>query len=73
MDSKHKWIARGMLMGMLIGSVLAMFLYIRTGNAESFAIAGIGLALGLALGATFDKTKKADSKGTKLIQHHDGA
>jgi hypothetical protein len=35
-------------------------LFATTGNATYFAIAGIGLALGLGLGAAFDASKRSD-------------
>lgn len=45
----------GMMYGLLIGAVIGVALMIVTGQAWWLAIAGAGLALGLGLGATWDR------------------
>jgi hypothetical protein len=47
-----------MLMGMLIGSGIAVLLFATTGNALSFIAAGIGLAFGLILGAGAERVQE---------------
>ena len=47
----------GMMYGLLIGAVIGVALMIVTGQAWWLAIAGAGLALGLDLGATWDRQR----------------
>ena len=45
----------GMMYGMLVGAVIALTMFTLTGEAWWLAMTGAGLALGLGLGATWDK------------------
>lgn len=57
---KLSYTESGMLLGLLIGSGLASVLFIITGEATYFGIAGVGLALGLGLGAAFDGAQRSE-------------
>ena len=50
----------GMLLGLFGGGGLAVILFATTGNAVHFALVGVGLALGLSLGAAFDRAKRSE-------------
>jgi hypothetical protein len=54
-----------MLMGMIIGGAVSALLFAVTGNALSFIAAGIGLALGLILGAGVEQAREASSPGVR--------
>lgn len=55
---KYRYTELGMLFGIFVGGGLATILFTMTGNATYFAIVGIGLALGLSLGAAFDGAQR---------------
>ena len=50
--------ALGMLFGIFIGGAVAVLLFAITGNALSFTVAGVGVALGLILGAGWEQSEK---------------
>jgi hypothetical protein len=56
---KHTYTQLGMLFGIFIGGGLGVLLFIMTGNAVYFAVAGAGAAIGLVLGAGMDKYKQS--------------
>jgi len=47
----------GFLFGIFIGGGIAVVLFTITGNAVYFSLAGVGLAIGLILGAGYDRYK----------------
>jgi len=47
----------GMLLAIFVGGGLATILYATTGEIAYFGLIGVGLALGLSLGAGFERTK----------------
>jgi hypothetical protein len=47
----------------MFGTGLGAILAAMTGDATYFAVSGIGLALGLGLGAAFDGSRKEHSDG----------
>ena len=49
----------GMLLGLFVGGGLATILFVTTGDAIYFGLPGIGLALGLGLGAAFDGAQRS--------------
>ena len=59
---RHSYAAVGMLLGIFGGGGLATILVATTGDAVYFAAVGIGLALGLILGAAFGGAKLARQK-----------
>lgn len=52
---KYTYTQLGMLFGIFIGSGLGILLFTSTGNAVYLAVAGVGAAIGLVLGAGFDR------------------
>jgi hypothetical protein len=57
----------GMLFGLMIGGGVGIILYATTGNPVYLAIAGIGLALGIGLGAALDASRRPDrERGQRL-------
>ena len=64
-DRRHSYTELGMLLGLFVGGGLATILFATTGNAVYFALVGIGLALGLALGAAFE--------GGRRLPQNDGS
>jgi hypothetical protein len=54
-EQKYRYLAWGMLLGMSIGSSIAMMMYGVTGETSHFGLIGIGPALGLGLGAALDR------------------
>ncbi len=59
-EQKNRYIGWGMLLGMSIGSSIAMMMYIATGETSYFGLMSVGLALGLGIGAAFDQRKRAE-------------
>ena len=47
----------GMLFGMIIGGAIGVILFAITNDARWFAITGLGLSLGLGIGAMLDSRK----------------
>ena len=64
-DRKYTYAQLGMLFGIFIGGGIGVVLFAISGNAVYFAIAGAGAAIGLVLGAGFDKYRadKDDRSG----------
>lgn len=54
-DQKNKYARLGMLMGIFVGGGLATILLATTSQAIYLGIVGVGLALGLLLGAGYDR------------------
>ncbi len=46
---------RGMMLGMLFGSAAASAMFIATGEAFYFSLTGVGLAIGLGIGAALER------------------
>jgi hypothetical protein len=46
-----------MMLGLFAGNGLAVILYLVTRNAVYFGLAGVGLALGLGIGAALDRAR----------------
>jgi hypothetical protein len=61
-ERRYSYTEWGMLLGLFVGSGLAIVLFAATGKATYFGIIGIGLALGLGLGAAFDGIKRSDQE-----------
>lgn len=55
----------GMLLGLFVGGGLAILVFATTGEASYFAIAGVGLALGLGLGAAYDGARSSAQRSNK--------
>lgn len=55
----------GMLLGLFAGGGLATILFVTTGKAVYFALVGIGLAVGLGLGAAFDGSQRSAKEANK--------
>jgi hypothetical protein len=53
-ERKYSYTELGMLFGIFVGGGLATILYVTTGQVFYFGLIGVGLALGLGLGAAFD-------------------
>lgn len=58
-ERSYNYTALGMLFGIFVGGALAVLLFSTTGNALSFIAAGIGTALGLILGAGYDRSRNS--------------
>jgi hypothetical protein len=58
-NKKYSWTELGMLLGIVVGSGLATILFATTGRAEMFVIAGAGTAIGLILGAGYERTQRS--------------
>lgn len=54
---KYSYTQLGMLFGIFIGGGVGILLFVYTSNALSFTVIGIGLVIGLILGAGFDRQK----------------
>jgi hypothetical protein len=52
---KYSFAQLGMLFGIVVGGGIAVVLFAITGNAVYFSIAGVGPAIGLILGAGYDR------------------
>lgn len=52
---KYTYAQLGMLIGIIIGGGIGVLLFIFTENALYFTIIGVGLALGLIIGAGADR------------------
>jgi hypothetical protein len=52
---QYSYAQLGMLFGIFVGGGLGVVLFASTGNAAFFALAGAGLAVGLALGTGIDQ------------------
>jgi hypothetical protein len=63
-ERRYSYTEWGMLLGLFVGSGLAIVLFATTGQVTYFGIIGIGLALGLGLGAAFERTKHSDRRGS---------
>lgn len=57
-DARYSYAALGMLFGTAIGGGIGVTLLATTGNAVFIAIAGVGTAVGLVLGAGVDRAKQ---------------
>lgn len=64
-ERKYKYAEIGMLFGLFVGGGLAIILFATTGNAVYFAVVGVGLAVGLILGAGYDQSKRQEQEGDK--------
>jgi len=53
-ERKHDYTTWGMMLGMLIGGGAAAVMYAMTGEVFYFGLVGVGLALGLGMGAAYD-------------------
>jgi len=45
----------GMMWGMMIGVAFGMTMFLATGNPVFFSLIGVGLALGLGMGASLER------------------
>ena len=61
----------GMLLGLFAGGGLATILFVTTGKAVYFALVGIGLAVGLGLGAAFDGSQRSTTQRNKRRTEED--
>lgn len=52
----------GMLFGIFIGSGIGVLLFVLTQNALYFTVVGIGLVLGLIIGAGMDRNSETQPK-----------
>jgi hypothetical protein len=59
-ERRYSYAQLGMLLGLLCSGGLAVSLFATTGNAVYFALVGVGLVLGLSLGAAFDRAKRSE-------------
>ena len=57
-EKPYSMTALGMLFGIFIGGATAVLFFAITGNALSFAAVGVGVALGLSLGAGWEQSQK---------------
>jgi hypothetical protein len=57
-NKKYTQTQLGMLFGIFIGGAIGVLLFLFTGNALYFTVIGIGLALGLIIGAGMDRQNK---------------
>ena len=55
----YRYTELGMLLGLIFGSGLAVILYAATGNGVYWAVGGVGLALGLGVGAVLDRARRS--------------
>jgi len=53
-ERKQSYTAWGMMLGLLIGGAAAAAMYVATGEVFYFGLIGVGLALGLGMGAAFE-------------------
>lgn len=61
-ERKYGYTEIGMLVGLLIGGGTGTAMYIITGEVFYFGLLGAGLALGLGMGAAFEKSKSSDEE-----------
>jgi hypothetical protein len=61
-DRRYSYTELGMLLGIFVGTGLAVVLFATTGEATYFGIVGIGLALGLGLGAAFEGARRSERR-----------
>ena len=54
---RYSYAALGMLLGTVMGGGVGVIIFAITGNAVYIAIAGAGTAIGLVLGAGFDRAQ----------------
>lgn len=59
---KFNYMELGMLLGIFVGGGLATIMFAATGNALYFGLVGVGLALGVGLGAAYDGAQKRASE-----------
>jgi len=52
---KYTFTQLGMLYGLFIANPIGVFLFVFINNANYFTVTGIGLALGLSIGASKDR------------------
>ncbi len=51
----------GMMWGMMIGVAFGMTMFLATGNPVFFSLIGVGLALGLGIGASLERDDNGES------------
>lgn len=51
----------GMMWGMMIGVAFGMMMFLATGNPIFFSFVGVGVALGLGVGATLERNDEANA------------
>ena len=56
---QYRYAGVGMLLGLFVGGGLAVLLFVTTGQAVYFTVAGLGLAVGLLIGAAADRANQA--------------
>ncbi len=61
-ERKYGYTELGMLLGIFVGGGVATIMFVTTGQATYFGLVGMGLALGLGLGAAFDGRRRADDE-----------
>lgn len=54
--------ARGMLVGIVLGSVASTWLFLATNSALAFVIVGLGAAVGLLAGALVDRRRRGSKR-----------
>jgi hypothetical protein len=70
---KYSYTELGMLLGLFVGGGLATIMFAITGRATYFGLVGVGLALGLGLGAAFEGSRRSKEGGTeKSIEGDNG-
>lgn len=57
---KYSYTQIGMLFGIFIGGSIGVLLFIFTGEPIAFTITGLGLVVGLLIGASKDRQDKSD-------------
>ena len=57
-EKKYNYTQLGMLFGIIIGGGIGVLLFVFTNNALYFTVTGVGLVIGLILGAGFDRQKE---------------
>jgi len=61
-DRRYSTTTWGMLLGLFIGAGLATIMFATTGEAIYFGLVGVGLALGLGLGAAIDRAPRSEQE-----------
>jgi len=59
-DKKYNYTQLGMLFGIFIGGAIGVLLFVFTEDPLTFTITGIGLVIGLIIGAAKDRQEKTD-------------